>query len=89
MSVAPVPGGTSQPNGIPAVSSPIPKKTSASEKPKGEQIAAEANPSFWTTHLSTKGQVVIPEQIRKEFGFRAGDEFVVVAEDDLVFLKRL
>ncbi|VVM07781.1 hypothetical protein MAMC_01823 [Methylacidimicrobium cyclopophantes] len=46
-------------------------------------------PGFWTTHLSSKGQMVIPEQIRKNFGLQPGDEFVVVAINDLVFLKRI
>ncbi len=59
------------------------------KKAEEESTPAEAGPSFWTTHLSTKGQVVIPEQIRKDFGLQPGDEFVVVALNDLVFLKRV
>jgi len=40
-----------------------------------------------TTRMSSKGQVVIPEAIRKALGLDAGSEFVVVAEDDVVILK--
>ena len=40
-----------------------------------------------TTKLSSKGQVVIPEEIRKRLGFEAGDQFVVVGEGDVVVLK--
>ncbi len=40
-----------------------------------------------TTRMSSKGQVVIPEVIRKALGLDAGSEFVVVAEDDVVILK--
>lgn len=65
----------------------VSKTGSPSEKP--ESVENETSPSFWTTHLSTKGQVVIPEQIRKDFGYQPGDEFVVVALNDLVFLKRV
>jgi len=40
-----------------------------------------------TTRMSSKGQVVIPEAIRKALGLDAGSEFVVVAEDDVVILQ--
>ena len=40
-----------------------------------------------TTRMSSKGQVVIPETIRKALGLDAGSEFVVVAEGDVVILK--
>jgi AbrB family looped-hinge helix DNA binding protein len=42
-----------------------------------------------TTTLSTKGQVVIPEEIRERLGLKAGTPFVVVAERDVVILKVL
>jgi AbrB family looped-hinge helix DNA binding protein len=42
-----------------------------------------------TTKMSVKGQVVIPEEIRKRVGLNAGDRFVVVGEGDAVVLKRL
>jgi len=40
-----------------------------------------------TTRLSSKGQVVIPEEVREQLGLRAGVQFVVVGEGDVVILK--
>ncbi len=40
-----------------------------------------------TTRMSTKGQVVIPEEIRNRLGLEPGAQFVVVGEDDVVILK--
>ncbi len=40
-----------------------------------------------TTRMSSKGQVVIPESVRKRLGLKAGSEFVVVAGDDAVVLR--
>jgi AbrB family looped-hinge helix DNA binding protein len=40
-----------------------------------------------TTKMSSKGQVVIPEEIRERLGLDAGTQFVVVGEDDVVILK--
>lgn len=42
-----------------------------------------------TTRLSSRGQVVIPEAIRRALGLEAGERFVVVGEDDTVVLKRI
>jgi AbrB family looped-hinge helix DNA binding protein len=42
-----------------------------------------------TTKLSSKGQVVIPEEIRTRLGLEAGAQFVVVGEGDVVVLKAL
>ena len=42
-----------------------------------------------TARMSSKGQIVIPEEIRKRLGLRAGVQFVVVGDDDVVILKRL
>ena len=42
-----------------------------------------------TTKLSSKGQVVIPEEIRQRLGLEPGDHFVVVGEGDVVVLKAL
>lgn len=42
-----------------------------------------------TTKLSSKGQVVIPESIRKKLHLKAGSQFVVVAEKDVVILKNI
>ena len=45
------------------------------------------NPS--TTKLSSRGQVVIPEEIRNRLGLEPGAQFVVVGEGDVVVLKAL
>ncbi|WP_447962994.1 AbrB/MazE/SpoVT family DNA-binding domain-containing protein [Nitrospira sp. Ecomares 2.1] len=45
--------------------------------------------SIATTKLSSKGQVVIPEEIRKQLGLKEGDQFVVVRQDDAVILKSI
>jgi AbrB family looped-hinge helix DNA binding protein len=37
--------------------------------------------------MSSKGQVVIPENVRKRLGLKAGTEFVVIAGDDAVVLR--
>ncbi len=42
-----------------------------------------------TTTLSSKGQVVIPEEIRQRLGLKAGAQFVVVADRDVVIFKVL
>ena len=42
-----------------------------------------------TTKMSSKGQVVIPESIRKMLNLETGTRFVVVAEDDVVILKTI
>ena len=40
-----------------------------------------------TTKMSSKGQVVIPEDIRDKMGLHSGDQFLVFAEKDVVILK--
>ena len=42
-----------------------------------------------TTTLSSKGQVVIPEEIRLQLGIEAGAQFVVIADRDVVIFKLL
>lgn len=42
-----------------------------------------------TTKMSSKGQVVIPESIRKTLNLEAGTQFVVVGEGDVVILKTI
>ena len=42
-----------------------------------------------TTKLSSKGQVVIPESIRKKLHLKTGAQFVVVADKDVVILKNI
>ncbi|GBE14997.1 hypothetical protein BMS3Abin14_01051 [bacterium BMS3Abin14] len=44
---------------------------------------------FATTKMSSKGQIVIPESIRKNLKLEAGTQFVVIAEDDVVILKTI
>lgn len=45
--------------------------------------------SLATTKLSSKGQVVIPEEIRLRLGLKEGTQFVVVGERDVVILKSI
>jgi len=45
--------------------------------------------AYATTRLSSKGQVVIPEEIRNELGLSEGDQFVVIGEGDAVILKTI
>jgi AbrB family looped-hinge helix DNA binding protein len=42
-----------------------------------------------TTRMSTKGQVVIPEEIRNRLGLKPGSRFVVVGQGDVVMLKTI
>lgn len=42
-----------------------------------------------TTKMSSKGQVVIPEDIRRRLKLRPGSQFVVVGEEDVVILKAI
>jgi len=42
-----------------------------------------------TTKMSSKGQVVIPEGIRKSLHLEAGTQFVVLGEGDVVVLKTI
>jgi len=42
-----------------------------------------------TTRLSSKGQVVIPEEVRNSLGLKAGDLFIVIGRGDAVILKTI
>ena len=42
-----------------------------------------------TTRMSSKGQIVIPETIRKQLNLKAGAQFIVVGNDDVVILKAI
>ncbi len=42
-----------------------------------------------TTKMSSKGQIVIPEDIRKRLGLKPGAQFVVVGQNDVVILKTI
>lgn len=46
-------------------------------------------PNLATTKMSSKGQVVIPENIRKRLKLKAGAQFVVVGDNDVVILKAI
>ena len=53
-------------------------------------VRAEANvtmSAYATTKLSSKGQVVIPEDVRNDLGLNEGDQFVVIGQGDAVILK--
>jgi len=40
-----------------------------------------------TTRMSSKGQVVIPESIRKRLDLKEGAQFLVIGDADVVILK--
>lgn len=42
-----------------------------------------------TTRLSSKGQVVIPEEVRDRLGLKPGAQFVVMGSGDTVVLKMI
>ncbi len=42
-----------------------------------------------TTKMSSKGQVVIPEEIRRSLDLEPGSRFVVLGDDDVVILKKI
>lgn len=46
-------------------------------------------PNLATTKMSSKGQVVIPEDIRKRLNLKSGSQFVVIGEDGVVILKAI
>jgi len=46
-------------------------------------------PTLATTRMSSKGQVVIPEAIRVQFGLSAGTQFVVLAQRDVMILRAI
>lgn len=45
--------------------------------------------SFSTAKMSSKGQIVIPEDIRIKMDLKPGSQFVVVGEKDAVVLKKI
>ena len=42
-----------------------------------------------TTKMSAKGQIVIPAAIRQRFQLETGTEFIIVAKDDVIVLRRI
>ena len=45
--------------------------------------------AYATTRMSSKGQVVIPEEIRKSLNLKDGSQFMVIGENGVVILKEL
>ena len=41
------------------------------------------------TSMSSRGQVVIPLDVREQLGLKEGEKFVVVGGDDTVILKKV
>ena len=44
---------------------------------------------FATTKMSSKGQIVIPEDIRELLSLRTGAQFMVIGQGDTVILKSI
>ncbi len=42
-----------------------------------------------TTKMSSKGQIVIPEEIRNRLNLKTGAQFIVVGDNDVVILKNI
>ena len=42
-----------------------------------------------TTKMSSKGQVVIPENIRRNLNLKAGTQFIVIGDKGVVILKSI
>lgn len=40
-----------------------------------------------TTRMSSKGQIVIPEELRRAFGWDSGTSFIVVGRPDAIMLQ--
>lgn len=45
--------------------------------------------AFATAKLSSKGQIVIPEEVRITMGLKEGMQFVVIGEKDTVILRMI
>jgi AbrB family looped-hinge helix DNA binding protein len=45
--------------------------------------------AYSTTKLSSRGQVVIPEEVRRKLGLSEGDQFLVIGQGDAVILKAI
>ena len=42
-----------------------------------------------TARMSSKGQVVIPEDVRNKLGLSTGSQFIVIGENDVVIMKTI
>lgn len=45
--------------------------------------------TFSTTRLTSRGQIVIPEDIRKRLGLKEGMQFIVMGEGDAIILRAI
>jgi AbrB family looped-hinge helix DNA binding protein len=54
-----------------------------------DDFSEGSSPGVGTTKLSSRGQVVIPEEIREQLGLRTGAKFVVIGSSDSIILKRI
>ena len=54
-----------------------------------DDFSEDASPEVGTTKLSSRGQVVIPEEIRDRLGLSVGVKFVVIGNSDSIILKRI
>ena len=41
------------------------------------------------TSMSSRGQIVIPLDIREHLGLKEGEKFIVVGEDDTIIMKKI
>ena len=41
------------------------------------------------TSISSRGQVVIPQDIRDQLNIQEGEKFIVIGQDDTIILKKL
>ncbi|MEI6732139.1 MAG: AbrB/MazE/SpoVT family DNA-binding domain-containing protein [archaeon] len=41
------------------------------------------------TSMSSRGQVVIPQNLRERLGIREGEKFVVIGENNTIVLKKI
>ena len=41
------------------------------------------------TSISSRGQVVIPQELRERLNLHTGEKFIVIGEDDTIVLKKL
>lgn len=39
--------------------------------------------------MSSRGQIVIPLEIREQLGLKEGEKFIVIGEDDTLVLKKM
>lgn len=45
--------------------------------------------AFATTKLSSRGQIVIPEDVRSDLGLKEGMQFIIMGQGDTVILRAI